>query len=208
MIEDNNVTTCKSCNIIIPIGQEYCSTCILNKRTLKDIPYEEIIEKATKDFDSCGQLVESGTLARVEKIDPNKKYDKCLNPKVPGYNMCALHLKEEIDEQRDSVGKLLHERGSVYGDIRDNTNCQYEFKKIYYTWLQEIHGYDDYDELNPESRGFTTKSAMIAHDECMEYVFEKIARMTTGHMHEDNYKDGIGYFELARKIAMGESTKV
>ena len=99
---------------------------------------------------------------------------------------------------------LLASRRAVYGDIRTNANCQHELKVA-------LSRYADlpataFERFPP---GFIRDKefARIAHHECIEYILEKIARIMTGPViHEDNYNDIKGYAELARKIAMGEST--
>lgn len=86
--------------------------------------------------------------------------------------------------------ELLKERGSVYGDVRDNMNCVRELIQV---WDKYSKGYikfnDEYDRTG--------------YDGCMGMVFHKLARICTGNLNEDNYKDICGYIELARKIAMG-----
>lgn len=125
---------------------------------------------------------------------------------------CFQHKDKELvdpvvkrDAIPDPVGihQLLSQRGSVYGDIRHNTNCQAQLKDTYNGWLEIVWG-----EKQSLNRGFKEINDRVAHDECIEYVLEKIARIATGNLHEDNYKDIGGYIELARKIAMGEPTKV
>lgn len=93
--------------------------------------------------------------------------------------------------------QLLKQRGSMYGDIRDNTLLQHKLKEHFRAWY-----------FHNKRLGLSNEDAST-HYECLEYVIEKLARIATGvGINEDNYNDIKGYAELARKIAMGENTDV
>jgi len=105
--------------------------------------------------------------------------------------------QDKIRNATPGIGGVLQQRGSIYGDIRDNMNCA----------KQLIGVIKYYYQMNPKSKGFQFKSV---YDEtgfqgCLEMVCHKLARIVTGYMgHEDNYIDVAGYIELARKIVTNQ----
>jgi len=92
---------------------------------------------------------------------------------------------------------LLKQRGSVYGDVRNNMMCSDELQMTLLNWFNECQKQDVFkSEL--DRRGWFG---------CVQMICHKLARMVTGDVtYEDNYKDICGYTELARKIVKEEPT--
>lgn len=95
------------------------------------------------------------------------------------------------------VNAPLKERGSVYGDPKENLSVSSDLCAIYNRAVAA--------KMQVEGKvGFTKEEA--AHHMSMIMTLSKIARVATGKFCEDNYIDAIGYLEIARKLAKGEDT--
>lgn len=112
---------------------------------------------------------------------------------------CWKHYKQKNPTEEKSIKDLLQQRGSIYGDVKDNMNCATELIIVAKEYMNKNTKYEFFKEKSYDRVGW---------EGCMIMVFHKLARICTGGLHEDNYKDVAGYIELARKIAMGEPTEV
>lgn len=90
---------------------------------------------------------------------------------------------------------LLKERGSIYGDIRDNMNCAHELMRVLDKYMYNRSLSNPY--LSLRSYDF------VGHQGCLVMICHKLARIVTGAtIHADNYDDIGGYARLARDIAV------
>ena len=81
---------------------------------------------------------------------------------------------------------ILHEREAAYGPPEKNLECQAHLIDTYLTAREEA------------GRG----PVLHAHEFAMMMALAKIGRVATGpRFHEDNYRDAIGYLELAMRLA-------
>lgn len=97
------------------------------------------------------------------------------------------------------VEEILKERGSIYGDARENLACTEVLRDTF----------QHYHDKNPLYKNMVDIEALKtrrAHKNAIDMVLHKISRLACGPvLCEDHYKDAMGYLELARKIIMGES---
>lgn len=68
-------------------------------------------------------------------------------------------------------------REDVYGDPYINMGCASELKQVY--------------------RRYAGEKYSAAHDEAVERLLMKLARIATGDFHKDNYLDGAAYLAIA-----------
>ena len=88
--------------------------------------------------------------------------------------------------------EILEQRGQIYGDVRDNMNCQHAMMEAWRTHFKPDAFMSEYDRIGFEG--------------CIAMVMHKLARIATGGRldHADNYDDVAGYIELAKGIATKE----
>lgn len=92
------------------------------------------------------------------------------------------------------TNELLENRGSIYGDVKNNMNCANDFIDVWNNYMAKY------------GPTFMTKYNEIAYVGCMTMVFHKLARMCTGvQFHLDNFEDIKGYIELAKKIVIEDT---
>lgn len=85
----------------------------------------------------------------------------------------------------DEIDRILEDRGAIYGPAEDCLLCAQRLKLMYRFWNGPA-------KMNCHHGG---------HNEAIEMVLHKIARIATGKPHLDNYNDAIGYLKLARQLA-------
>lgn len=113
-------------------------------------------------------------------------------------NLVAENAPKDIGGEKDITKNLLQQRGSIYGDVKDNMNCAGELAEVIFTYI----------EHNPHFKNWK-KYERMGYRGCIDMVLHKLARIATGNpTYADNYEDIKGYIELARKIVMGEPTEV
>lgn len=72
------------------------------------------------------------------------------------------------------------DRNRAYGDPSINLTCAGELKQIYQTYAQNKYS--------------------LAHDEAIEQLLTKIARIATGNFKTDNYVDASAYAAIACEV--------
>ena len=82
-----------------------------------------------------------------------------------------------------AVSLTCGDRDAVYGPPAVNLACAAELIEVYQRY-----------------RDMTGRSTNSAHDISMFNVLQKVARIATGELKEDNYIDGAAYFAIAYEV--------
>lgn len=92
--------------------------------------------------------------------------------------------------------ELLEERGAVYGEPIYNLECAAKLKEVFRYYASTFRPSDKrFPPGDPRAR-----EGMLAHDDAMENLLTKVARIATGRYCKDNYDDILGYASIAEKL--------